>query len=300
MKDLVALDWGTSALRGARMDSTGVVLEQRSFDRGILSVEPGEFPSVFESCFGDWMKSSGSLCLMAGMVGSKQGWREAPYCACPSGFAEIAAKLSWVLPGRVAIVPGLRCERNRIPDVMRGEETQIFGALKLLGLGNAVMVLPGTHSKWVKVEHGRISEFSTFMTGEFYALLRHHSILARTLPASEGEFNSEVFADAVALALRGDSLMQTAFSVRTLALFDRMPTAALPSYLSGLVIGEEIRAQRMSLGGELILIGSNPLTQRYRQALAMIDISSVCLGEEATWAGLWAIAEPLLANGNTP
>jgi 2-keto-3-deoxy-galactonokinase len=93
----------------------------------------------------------GTLCLISGMAGSKQGWREAPYCACPAGFDAIAAQLEWVEPGRIAIVPGLSIDRSGVPDVMRGEETQIFGALQLLGLDNARLVLPGTHSKWVTV-----------------------------------------------------------------------------------------------------------------------------------------------------
>lgn len=305
-RTLVALDWGTSSLRGARLAADGQVLEERSFARGILTVAPGEFPSVFESCFGDWMKAPGALCLMSGMVGSQQGWLEAPYCSCPAGFEEVASKLAWVTPGRVAIVPGLVCEHegipdvtrlNRIPDVMRGEETQIFGALKLLGRQDALLVLPGTHSKWVRVQAGRIQSFSTFMTGEFFALLRQHSILSRTLPvnasASDGEFDSEAFEQGVTLALRSDSLLHSAFSVRTLSLFDRLPAAALPSYLSGLVIGEELRAQTLKSGDELIIIGSEVLTQRYQNALALRSVAAQRIGSQATWAGLWAIAQTI-------
>ncbi|MEO8120907.1 MAG: 2-dehydro-3-deoxygalactonokinase [Rhodoferax sp.] len=291
MKPLIAVDWGTSSLRGARMDAAGRVVEERAFERGILSVAAGEFPSVFDACFGDWMKSPDAMCLMSGMVGSKQGWREAPYCACPAGFEEVAARLSWVAPGRIAIVPGLSCEHDGIPDVMRGEETQIFGALQLLGLQDALVVLPGTHSKWVRVQAGRIQSFSTFMTGEFFALLRKHSILSRTLPASDGEFDSAAFDQGVTLALRGSSLLHTAFSARTLALFDRLLAAALPSYLSGLVIGEELRVQTLPAGTEVVIIGSEALTQRYQNALALRDIAAQRMGSEATWAGLWAIAK---------
>ena len=301
MKHLLAVDWGTSSLRGAWLDATGKVLEERSFDRGILSVAPGEFPVVFQACFGDWMANPGALCLMSGMVGSRQGWLEAPYCACPAGFAEVAAQLAWVEPGRIAIVPGLACEhegipgadRTATPDVMRGEETQIFGALRLLGLEDALMVLPGTHSKWVRVRDGRIQSFSTFMTGEFFALLRQHSILSRTLPAADGGLARAAFEQGVAMALRGPSLLHTAFSVRTLALFERLPAEAMPSYLSGLVIGEELRAQALPAGAHVVVIGSPALTQRYQTALALQGASVQGVGAQAAWTGLWTIAQTL-------
>jgi 2-dehydro-3-deoxygalactonokinase len=302
VKQLLAVDWGTSTMRGALLDDTGNVLEERSFSRGLLTVEPGEFASVFENCFDDWMQAPDALCLMSGMVGSKQGWLEAPYCPCPAGFAEVAANLTWVEPGRLAIVPGLSCENDgvpdvthlqRIPDVMRGEETQIFGALQLLGLQEALAVLPGTHSKWVQAQAGRIQSFSTFMTGEFFALLRQHSILSRSLPAGDGEFDSEAFDQGVTLALRSNSLLQTAFSTRTLSLFDRLPAEALPSYLSGLIIGEELRAQTLQANAHVVIIGSETLTQRYQRALSLRDVSSQRVGSEATWVGLWAIAQTL-------
>ena len=293
---MLAVDWGTSSLRGAWLDARGQTVEERSFPRGILTVAPGEFPSVFQTCFGDWMHRPDAWCLMSGMVGSKQGWLEAPYCACPAGFAEVAAKLTWVEPARVAIVSGLCCDNDGIPDVMRGEETQIFGALQLLGRQEALVVLPGTHSKWVRVQAGRIQSFTTFMTGEFFALLRQHSILSRTLPASDGDFDSEAFAQGVTVALRSNSLLHTAFSARTLSLFDRLPVAALPSYLSGLVIGDELRAQALPDNTEVVIIGSASLTQRYQNALALQNIAAQRVGSEATWAGLWAIAQTLPPN----
>lgn len=294
---LLAVDWGTSSLRGAWLDARGQTVQERSFARGILTVAPGEFPSVFNACFGDWMQRPDAFCLMSGMVGSKQGWLEAPYCTCPAGFTEVAAKLAWVEPDRVAIVSGLCCDYDGIPDVMRGEETQIFGALQLLGLQHALLVLPGTHSKWVRVQAGQIQSFSTFMTGEFFALLRQHSILSRTLPASDGEFDREAFDQGVTLALRSSSLLHSAFSTRTLSLFDRLPAASLPSYLSGLVIGEEVRAQTLQANAEVVIIGSESLTQRYQRALALREVSACRVGAQATWAGLWAIAQTLHPNG---
>ncbi len=293
MNHVLAIDWGTSSLRGALLDDTGKVLEERSIARGVLTVSPGEFATVFEAHFDQWVRATGTFCLISGMAGSRQGWIEAPYCACPAGFDEIAHALAWITPGRIAIVPGLHCEHGGIPDVMRGEETQVLGALQLLGLRDALLVLPGTHSKWVRVHSRRIEHFATFMTGEFYALLRQHSILARTLPTDDGELDLDAFNQGVALALRGNSLLQTTFSARTLSLFERLPAPALPSYLSGLVIGEELRAQPLQAGETVVVIGSNTLTERYELALAQRHVSVQCVGQEAAWCGLWAIAESL-------
>ena len=294
MNRLLAIDWGTSSLRGALMAPDGRVLEERLFACGILSVAPGEFPAVFESCFGAWMTPE-TLCLISGMAGSQQGWLEAPYCPCPAGFGDIAARLAWVEPGRIAIVPGLSIDHDAIPDVMRGEETQVFGALQLLGLGNARLVLPGTHSKWVTVTERRVTDFSTWMTGEFYALLRQHSILARTMPASEPAPDTRAFEQGLAHALRGDGLLHTAFSTRTLSLFKRMAADALPSYLSGLVIGEELRCQRLASGDTVIIMGAEALAARYEQALGLLGVSCRQVGSEATWLGLRAIADTLTA-----
>ena len=290
MTRLLAVDWGTTSLRGALLDQDGRVLEDRHFPRGILTVAAGGFPDIFESSFGDWM-APGTLCLIAGMAGSRQGWREAPYCACPAGFADIRAHLEWVEPGRIAIVPGLSIEKRGVPDVMRGEETQVFGALLLLDLADARLVLPGTHSKWVNVTERRITDFSTWMTGEFYALLRQHSILARTLPASDPEPDADAFDRGVDHALHSQGLLHTAFSVRTLALFDRMPADALSSYLSGLMIGEELKSQTLKRGDTVVVMGSEVLTARYEQALAHLGVSARRVGDGATWRGLRAIAD---------
>jgi 2-dehydro-3-deoxygalactonokinase len=292
MKQLIAVDWGTSSLRAARLGEQGQVLEERSLPRGILTVPPGEFPKVFKEATAQWPADENTLFLLSGMVGSRQGWVEAPYCPCPAGFDAIAAALAWVEPGRIAIVPGMSCESHGVPDVMRGEETQVFGALQLLGIDHGLFVLPGTHSKWVRVAGGRIEGFSTCMTGEFYALLRQHSILARTLPETDGELDPYAFERGVRHAWHCESLMHAAFSTRTLALFDRMPQAALPSYLSGLVIGDELRSQHLrKLADPVVIVGAPALVQRYELALRLLDVPARAVGPEATWRGLWAIAD---------
>ena len=293
MKHLLAVDWGTSSLRGARLDAQGKVLDERSSARGIQSVAPGGFSAVFDEHFGAWMQASDTLCVISGMAGSQQGWVHAPYCACPASFDDVARQVQWVEPRRIAIAPGLRCDNDGTPDVMRGEEVQVFGALQLLGLKDGLLVLPGTHSKWVRVRAGVVENFATFMTGEFYALLRQYSILARSMPATDGESDDVAFDEGVAKALRGPGLLHSAFSVRTLALFERMSIASRASYLSGLVIGEELRCQSLDLDAPIVVIGNESLTQRYARALALRSVGVQRVGPEATWRGLWALAQTL-------
>jgi 2-dehydro-3-deoxygalactonokinase len=286
---LVGVDWGTSSLRAARIDAAGRVLEERSAPRGILHVAPGTFAQELRDLCGDWL-AGGSLCLVGGMAGSRQGWVEAPYCACPAGADDLVQHLQWVEPGRIAIVPGVSCESDGVPDVMRGEEVQVIGALALLGVQDLVAVLPGTHSKWVSVRAGRIASFRTYMTGEFYAQLRQHSIIARTMPADDGELDEAAFCAGVRHARAAANLLHAAFSARTLALFDQLPAAALPSYLSGLLIGEELRSQAQPAGSALAVIGAPHLAHRY--ALAA-DVAVQRLGSEATWRGLWRLAQSI-------
>ena len=298
------MDWGTSALRGALLAADGTVLAEHAAPRGLLSVPPGGWAAAFGAEFGAWRSAHPGLpCLMAGMVGSRQGWVEAPYCACPSGLADLATALCW-LPsdapdaGRLAIVPGLRTEMNGIPDVMRGEETQVFGALRLLGLMDAeqvTLVLPGTHSKWVSAQRGRITGFATYMTGEVYALLRQQSILARLLPADDGLWDAVAFDAGVASAAQAGGLLHHLFSVRTLGLFERASGPALASRLSGLLIGEELRAQAPPASQAVVLVGSPALTQRYQRALIGQGHPVQCVGAEAGWAGLLALAGTLRA-----
>ena len=302
MTRLVAIDWGTSSLRGALLDAGGKVLEERSDARGILKVPQGGFPAVFEALFGDWMRLEGARCLISGMAGSKQGWVEAPYCACPAGRVEAGRRIIDidVRPGsRISIVPGLSDEHDGVPDVMRGEEVQIFGAMALMDVDEGVFVLPGTHNKWATVKKGRVTGFRTFMTGEFYALLSQHSILARTLDA-DAPLDEAAFVQGVTRADNGQGLLHNAFGARTLALFERMPTQELASYLSGLLIGEELRTQSLHAFGEVVLIGSPALTQRYTLALSATGIATRRLGAEATWAGLHALSGFLDADRNPP
>ena len=296
-RNLLAVDWGTSSLRGALLNRAGVVLEQRAFPQGILHVAHGQFQHVFEQRFGDWI-SADTLSLISGMAGSRQGWREAPYCPCPSGFQDIAQHLQWIDKDRIGIVPGLSTWNDDTPDVMRGEEIQIFGALSAQQIQSAQFVLPGTHSKWAQVLNGKIEAFKTFMTGEFYALLSQHSILAKTcLP--DAPLKKDVFLDGVMQSQKPGGLLHHAFSARSLALFEKLNPAQSSSYISGLLIGEEIKSAKTNTkdeGTPLYILGNGQLTQRYGFAMEALGISATALADEVTWTGLWALAHHLYPN----
>lgn len=286
MSRLVAVDWGTSSLRGALLDEAGRVLEERTAPLGILNVAGGDFAGTFTRQFSDWMTETGGLCLMSGMIGSRQGWQEAPYAPCPAGLDDIVPRLHWIERDRLAIVPGLSVEQGGVPDVMRGEEVQIFGALRLTGLSDGLFVLPGTHNKWVTVKGGKVVGFRTYMTGEVYGLLTQHSILSRTTDA-DAPFDEASFLEGVERGRRDSSILHNVFGARALALFERLPPPQSASYLSGLLIGEELRAERASR--EIVLIGAPALTMRYALALKAVGVATRALGAEATWAGLTAL-----------
>ena len=295
---LIAVDWGTSALRAALI-ADGQIVSQRHSDQGILRIPPLGFANALDHFCGDWMAHPQALTLICGMAGSAQGWQLAPYMACPSPLQNLAQHLVWVVPNKVALVPGISCELSHAPDVMRGEETQVLGALQLLGCADATVILPGTHSKWVMVKNHSVMHFHTFMTGECFALLKQHSILERTLsapqsdPSSADEGDERWFDQGVALAFTGASLLHALFSVRTLALMDRLkPTQGL-AYLSGLLIGEELHAQAHLLTGPLVVVANPTLQKRYRRALALRGFSCQTLGDDATWQGLQCLASHL-------
>jgi 2-dehydro-3-deoxygalactonokinase len=209
--------------------------------------------------------------VMSGMVGSRQGWMEAPYVPCPAGFDEIAAKLVEVRrwgQRRAWIVPGLSCrDAAGVPDVMRGEETQILGCG-----AEGTICLPGTHSKWVEVKNGRIERFSTFMTGEVYAVLKQHSILGRMM--EEGAPDAGAFAEGVKRSGEAAGLLHHLFGVRTRGLLDGLQPGSSTSYLSGILIGHELRSRATR---EMKLVGEPSLVARYAQAADALGIETKTL-----------------------
>ena len=274
---MIGLDWGTTSLRAYRIGTGGAVLEQRSAAAGILQVPDGDFAGTLKASVGDWLEREPDLpVLAAGMIGSRQGWREVDYAPCPAGLDELAHGLAPVtgIGGRVVhLVPGVAraADPNGFPDVMRGEETQILGASSAAAGGQHCFVLPGTHSKWAWAEHGRIARFATYMTGEVYACLVQHSILGRLMSGHDADAEAFEQGLARARASAGDPpgrLLHDLFSARTLGLFAAVPPTGLASYLSGLLIGCRGRG---GPGGHSTGRGDHPRQQRAGAALCPGD-----------------------------
>jgi 2-dehydro-3-deoxygalactonokinase len=309
----IALDWGTTNLRAFLIDAQGAVIEEREKPWGILSLPApagaGGFDKALQEIAGDWMAARPAGALIAsGMVGSAQGWREAPYVRCPAGARDLVLQMTRVTTasGReLMIVPGILLDLPEdLPDVIRGEETQVIGALQSIesradaateGTRRTVcFVLPGTHSKWVLVKDRRIVQFATYMTGELFANLKQHSILGRlmTVPGeTDAQTGSAAAAFLQALALARDSgpgdLMRHLFSVRSMNLAGRLPVTALADYLSGLLIGHEVvsasswLARQGATGAPIVLIGESLLLDRYKAALATFDLRASSLRNTA-------------------
>ena len=286
---LIALDWGTTSLRAALIDADGRTLDRVATADGIMAAGGRRFPDIFAAVTGKWLAAHpGAPALASGMIGSRQGWVEAPYAPCPAGFGQLAGALAWTQEAgtRVGFVPGLSWLDQ---DVMRGEETQIMGALATLGVDAGVFVLPGTHSKWAVVAGGQVTEFRTFMTGEVFATLRRHSILGR-LMAEDAPFDDEAFTDGCRRA-EGGAILHALFSARTEGLFGRRPGEALPSYLSGLLVGEEVReALLLAPAQSVYLVGSKVLAAPYGRALGLHGVAYTVVDADVSFTGLHAIA----------
>ncbi|MDR6585272.1 2-keto-3-deoxygalactonate kinase [Herbaspirillum sp. BH-1] len=303
---LIALDWGTSSLRCYRFDRNGQVIERRAHPWGIMNlpaVEHGEdahapYRVALQAACGDWLEAAPQAPLIAaGMVGSKQGWREAAYLNVPLSPDLIGSKLTEVDTGLgrpLWIVPGL-LQASTLPNVMRGEETQVIGALQTRHERELLIGLPGTHSKWVRVVDGRIEHFDTFMTGEVYGALCAHTILGRTMHKPDAADDAAFLRGArVALGPEGKSgVLSNIFSSRTLGLTGELAAEAQPDYLSGLLIGHELAALKTLYPVQapaIVLIGDAGLCRRYQLALDLFGLGPVSQAEAATEVGLWVLA----------
>lgn len=291
---LITCDWGTSSLRAYLMAADGGMLASRASGQGIMALGGASFPEVLAAIAGDWTRAHGPLpVLLSGMVGSRQGWVEAPYARCPAGLPDLAAALAEVPAqpgfGPVAIVPGVLKDDDAVPDVIRGEEVEVLGALARLGISDGLFVLPGTHSKWVRMEAGRITTFATYMTGEVFAALRGHTILGRMM--EEGAFSAEGFRRGVdaAAALQGPgALLGRLFSLRALGLTGRLDGADSADMLSGLLIGAELRDA--SAGEPFTLVANPALAARYAEAATLLGLPHARAPEGCGPAGQHAVA----------
>ena len=289
-------DWGTTNRRAWAVDRDGQVLDQRKDDQGLLGVKDRAFEASFRGFVGDWLKSAAPKApvVMAGMVGSKLGWREAPYVATPAQFSALAESLIALpdLDGHpIRIAPGLSAREDGRPDVMRGEECQLYG-LWLKAQTNRLCVLPGTHSKWAKIRDGGLAGFRTYMTGELFSQLCSSGTLAQLMrpdaPHDDAAFQRGL---AVSESASAGALLNRLFSVRSLGLFAELPGEALASYLSGLLIGAELREATADLSGIVAVIGSSRMTELYVSALDAIGVKSEAIdGDPLLRTALLAIA----------
>lgn len=286
----IAVDWGTTNRRAYRLDGAGRADGEMEDDRGILSVGRdgfGEAVAEIRSSLGDLPL------LMAGMIGSNRGWVEAPYVPAPAGLDEIAAGLLWV-EHDIAIVPGISFATAEMADVMRGEEVQVLGALAAgLISPNSIVCHPGTHSKWIRLERGRITTFRTVMTGEIFNLLKEHSILADLLSGPARP--DAAFTAAVRRGLDGRDLTAELFAVRARVLLGKARSADAASHVSGLLIGADLgTGLRFADGGDMSLMGRPDLTGLFAAALRESGRTAVEIdGEAAFLAGARHLAELL-------
>jgi 2-dehydro-3-deoxygalactonokinase len=246
----IVADWGTTRFRGYLLENE-TVLDQVSSNEGVSALQKGQHRDVFLKHCGHWLKAEPDApVLLVGMVGSREGWAEAPYATCPAGPAEIAKALVPVdlENGRKGyIIPGLFCEpAPGAADVMRGEETLVLGT----GIENGLICAAGTHPKWIEMKDGRIARFATYMTGEMYALLREHSMIGRPATTPEDPKGFDLGLDA-AERNSGNGrvgLLHLLFSARASVVSGKMNSNLLAPYLSGLLTGDEINGALAQFG----------------------------------------------------
>jgi len=306
---LIGLDWGTSSCRayllGAPSAGHGPVLGEASLAVDLMSLggDPAAFDRVFERLCGEWLDAWPGLPVIAcGMVGSRQGWIEAPYRELPADLAAPGLPCARVRARRgvtVNVIPGLVDPRGQ-RGVMRGEETQLLGAdLTADGQDDQVIVLPGTHSKWARLRGSVVRGFTTYLTGELYALLSRHSILASLLrPAAEpswAAFGRGV--DVAAAAASGPGLLGILFSARALPLTGGLAESEVADYLSGMIIGAELAGARatgeQAPDGRLRVIAEPVLAARYERAAIRLGWRAVRAIEHTAPRGLWLTASAI-------
>lgn len=285
--DWIAVDWGTTNLRAFAMQGA-TVLARAGSDDGMGRLAVAEFEPALMALIGGWLAAGPLPVIACGMVGSRQGWVEAPYRTVPC--TPLADRLTAAPTSQglsVQVVSGL--SQASPPDVMRGEETQIAGFMALNPGWDGVLCLPGTHTKWVHLSAGEVVSFQTFMTGELFALISDKSVLRHSL-GGDG-WDSAVFAEAVSDAMsHPERLAAKLFGLRADHLLQGTGAAATRGALSGLLIGAELAAARAYwLGQDVALLGTGDQARAYQTALRPQGIEAMLVDtEKATLAGLTA------------
>jgi 2-dehydro-3-deoxygalactonokinase len=294
-----AADWGTTRLRVWLLDSAGTVLDERRSDEGMLAAQPDRFGAILERQLSEMGADAWLPVIICGMAGARQGWIEAPYVTVPASLDAIfgaAVRIAGVSRD-VRIVPGLAQRDPEAPDVMRGEETQLAGAVSKLGGGRHIACMPGTHCKWVALEGGTVTGFQTFMTGELFSVLSAQSILRHSVgDDAKVAADNPAFAKACKDALGDKSPVETKlFRIRAATLLQGASAADAAGTLSGLLIGAEIAAAQklfaMTEGGKVVLVASGAMHDLYAAALAIAGQQVITVdADEAVRAGLISAA----------
>ena len=268
--DWIAVDWGTSALRAWALDAGGNVLAHAHSQDGMGTLSPDGYEPTLLRLAGGWLPAGKMRVpvIVCGMAGARQGWTEAAYRQIPC--RPVAGRQMTPVATSderldVAIVPGL-CQIDP-PDVMRGEETQLAGLMRQTGTADAVVCMPGTHSKWVRVERGDVVGFTTFMTGELFAVISTHSILRHSVGTSGDD--RDAFLQGVSdMHAETGTLTAALFGIRASGLLAGMAQETARSRLSGLLIGAELAATRtLWEAAPVHLVGAGPLVASYADAL---------------------------------
>lgn len=290
---LIAIDWGTSSFRAWLMGDGGAVLDEIPSGPGILSVADGDFDTAFEKALAPWFANGPLPVIASGMITSRNGWVETPYLPLPLDAQALARAITphkTALGRQVHFVTGaVRNPDDGLPDVMRGEETEIIGHLNESDMRDGLFVLPGTHSKWAVVTDGQLTGFDTCMTGEVFGLLRKQSILGRL--ALDAPFDEAAFGRGVDAGKTDGALLARIFSARSLALMDRLEAGEIADYLSGLLIGDEVAAALAKANSKVTIIGRGDLAERYQLALSQLGAEAEIAPPGMARAGLWKIAE---------
>jgi 2-dehydro-3-deoxygalactonokinase len=295
---LIAIDWGTSRLRARLLAADGSTIAATDSDDGIGRLDGGH-EQVFESICAPWPQVPA---IMAGMVGSRQGWREAAYVPCPATIDGLAGEVTRFDTGRgrpITIVPGMMMRSGERRDVIRGEETQIAGLMEIEPGFEGLCIMPGTHSKWVRVRDNVVPEFQTFITGEMFELLSRQSFLRHSVAQEGGDIaQAPDFSMAVSQIVNGQPFAAALFSVRARQLLDNVSKEANRAFLSGLIIGGEIAAARatgqLDDGAEVRVVGGTSLASAYLKALTVAGHGAQTVnGNEAAFHGLKKIARAL-------
>lgn len=290
---LIGVDWGTTSFRAYLLGAGGEILRRLEEKRGILHVEGGDFQGFLLGAIGPWLEDAKLPVMVSGMITSRNGWVETPYLDLPAGPAELAAQLTrYPLSGGPDlhfITGATALDATGAPDVMRGEETEIAGLLGQ-GVDAGLVVMPGTHAKWVRIAAGRITGFETFMTGEVFAAMKSATILAKLIDGTDPA--PEAFARGVRAGFSDPAaLLHRLFHARTLPLMGVIAQSETADFLSGLLIGTEIGAATPGRDvGKVAIVGRSDLAERYAEALTIAGIETTRTPPDLAARGHHAIA----------